>query len=312
MKMIFVIVSVLFALTTPVSAADLVSPFSGSTPIGEYKADFVKYHYLPSAAADAKPATVDGRIHSRLYKKPDEKSNYEVIKSFENEFKAAGFKVLTLIEDTRQGELKVRDLNTAGKNGMLKRPYAGKGGKTGVGTVAQISTQAQEYLVARKTIDQTDVLIAVFTSRSGGYAIEQIESAAMEQGTVSLNLDAMRNKMASEGRVAIYGIRFDTGSANIRPDSAATLATIVSYLQENPQRYFYVVGHTDDQGKFTSNLTLSRARADAVVKAIIAKLPAAANRLQADGVGPLSPVATNTGTDGRRLNRRVELVSRLK
>ncbi|MET0062559.1 MAG: hypothetical protein ABW176_09700 [Candidatus Thiodiazotropha endolucinida] len=74
MKMIFAIVSVLFALTTLVSAADLVSPFSGNTPIGEYKADFVKYQYLPSAAADAKPATVDGRIHSRLYKKPDEKA----------------------------------------------------------------------------------------------------------------------------------------------------------------------------------------------------------------------------------------------
>ncbi|MET0062558.1 MAG: hypothetical protein ABW176_09695 [Candidatus Thiodiazotropha endolucinida] len=83
----------------------------------------------------------------------------------------------------------MRDLNTAGKNGTLKRPYTGKGGKTGVGTIAQISTQVQEYLVASEMIDQTDVLNAVFTSRSGGYA--------MEQGTVSLNLDAMRNKMAN-------------------------------------------------------------------------------------------------------------------
>ncbi|MEW8544770.1 MAG: hypothetical protein AB2693_14685 [Candidatus Thiodiazotropha sp.] len=41
------------------------------------------------------------------------------------------------------------------------------------------------------------MLNAVFTSRSGGYAIEQIESAAMEQSTLSLNLDAMRNKMAN-------------------------------------------------------------------------------------------------------------------
>ncbi|MES9839045.1 MAG: hypothetical protein ABW134_00700 [Candidatus Thiodiazotropha endolucinida] len=41
------------------------------------------------------------------------------------------------------------------------------------------------------------MLIAVFTSRSGGYAIEQIEFAVMEQGTVSLNLDAIRNKMAN-------------------------------------------------------------------------------------------------------------------
>lgn len=312
MKKIVIIISALFTLSGPVSAADLVSPFSGSTPIGEYKADFVKYRYLPSAAADAKPVTVDGRIHSRLYKKPDEKSNYEVIKSFENEFKATGFEVLTLIDDTRLGELKVRDLNAAGKNDMLKRTYSGKRGRTGIGTVAQISTQAQEYLVARKSIDRTDVLIAVFTSRNGGYAIEQIESATMEQGTVILNLDALRNQMESEGRVAIYGIRFDTGSASIRPESEVVLATIVNYLQENPQRIFYVVGHTDDQGKFASNLMLSKARAEAVVTAVIAKLPAAAKQLQADGVGPLSPVATNTGTDGRQLNRRVELVSRLK
>ncbi len=61
-----------------------------------------------------------------------------------------------------------------------------------------------------------------------------------------------------------------------------------------------------------SNLALSKSRAEAVVKAIVARLPAAEGRLQADGVGPLTPVATNTGKDGRQLNRRVELVSRLE
>lgn len=295
-----------------VLAADLVSPFAGSTALGEYQADFVKYHYLDSAAADAGPVTVEGRIHSRLYKKPEQKSNFEVIKSFEKTLRAAGFEVLVLIDNTRQGELKVRELNSPGRNDMLKRHYASATGKVGVGTIAKVGTQAQEYLAARKTIDETEVLIAVYTSRSGGYAIEQIESAAMEEGTVTLDLDALNKQIASEGRVAIYGIRFDTGSATMRPESEQTLATIVSYLRENPQRRFYVVGHTDDQGDFASNLSLSKARADAVVRALTERLPAAADRLTADGVGPLAPVATNTGTDGRQLNRRVELVSRLE
>ncbi len=214
-------------------AADLVSAFAGSSAVGEYKADFVKYFYLPSAAPDAKAASIEGRIHSRLYQKPDEKSHYEVIKSFENELAAAGFTVLTLIDDTRRGELAVRDLNGSGKNDMLKRRYTSLGGKAvGVGGVARVATQAQEYLVARRTIDATDVLISIYTSRSGGYAIERLESAAMQQGTVVLNLDALRKQMANEGRVAIYGIHFDTGSAAIRPDSEDTVEAIVSYLTD--------------------------------------------------------------------------------
>ena len=303
----------LMLAASTVSADDLISPFAGSAPIGEYKAEFARYFYLPSDASDVEPTSVEGRILSRLYKKPDEKSNYEVFKSFENELKAGGFKVLTSIVDTRRGEIAVRDLNGPGKNDMVKRRYTSPEGRAaGVSDIARVATQAQEYLVASRSIDNTDVLISIYTSRSGGYAIEQIESAAMEQDTVVLNLDALRKRIESEGRIAIYGIRFDTGSATIRPDSNDTLATIVSYLEQNPKRVFYVVGHTDDQGGFVSNVALSKARAEAVVEAIVARLPAAASQLQADGVGPLSPVATNMGKDGRQLNRRVELVSRLE
>ena len=297
----------------PAHSADLVSPFAGSEALGEYAVDFAKYHYLPSDAEDVEPAAVEGRLHSRLFMKPDAKSNYEVIKSFERELKAGGFDVVTLLDDTRRGELAVRGLNAAGQNDILKRKYTRPdGGRTGVGSVAKVGTQAQEYLVARKRIDQTDVLVAVYTSRSGGYAIEQVESAAMEEGTVSLDLDALREQMDNEGRVAIYGIRFDTGSAVIQPGSADTLEMILTYLAEHPQRAFYVVGHTDDQGDFDANMRLSNARSQAVVDAIVSREPAAADRLQAGGVGPLSPISTNTGTDGRQLNRRVELVSRLQ
>ena len=294
------------------AASELVSPFAGSEALGEFQADFVKFHYLPTAEESVESVAVEGRLKSRIYKKPAEKSNYEVFKSFEKELRAGGFEMLAVMDDTTRVELLVRDANGAGKNDMIKRRYVNDGTPTSLGNVAQIATQAQEYIAARKTIDQTDVLIVVFTSRSGNYAIERLESAAMEEGTVVLSLDALRSQIENEGRIAIYGILFDTGSAVVKPDSAETISTIVQYLRENPSKSFYVVGHTDDQGSFDSNMALSRARAQATVKVLLEQLPEARGRLQADGVGPLSPVATNAGTDGRSLNRRVELVSKLE
>ena len=57
-----------------------------------------------------------------------------------------------------------------------------------------------------------------------------------------------------------------------------------------------------------ANMQLSKARADAVVTALATKYHIAPGRLHAAGIGPLAPVATNRGEDGRAKNRRVELV----
>ncbi len=298
-------------LSVPVGAADLLSPFAGSELVGTYEADYARLYYLPSSDAAAEPAVVEGRLRSRIYAKPDDKSNFEVFRSYQNELEQGGFDLVTVIDDGR-AQLPVRAINAKDKNDFTHRPFTLDDRAVGVGTKGLVGTQAEHYLAARKRIDATDVLIVVFTSRSGMYAIEQLETAAMEEGTVTLTLDALRDAMESEGRVALYGIHFDSGSATILPESAATLSTIVAYLTQNPGRDFYVVGHTDDEGTLDGNLALSEARARAVLEAIAAELPASRQRLTAHGVGPLSPVATNQAADGRRLNRRVELVSTLE
>jgi outer membrane protein OmpA-like peptidoglycan-associated protein len=69
-----------------------------------------------------------------------------------------------------------------------------------------------------------------------------------------------------------------------------------------------VVGHTDNVGQLPANLDLSHRRADAVVKILSTKYSIAASRLDAQGVGPLAPVASNDSDAGRAKNRRVELV----
>jgi outer membrane protein OmpA-like peptidoglycan-associated protein len=162
------------------------------------------------------------------------------------------------------------------------------------------------------TEGDTDYLVVVLIAdRNDLYSVDVVTSAAMEQNTVALNLEALRSEMESKGRVAIYGILFDTGSAAMRAESEDALQVITQYLKENPKRSFYVVGHTDDQGSLSTNIQLSQARAESTVKAIADKLPGSKSRLTAHGVGPLSPISTNTREDGRQLNRRVEFVSSL-
>jgi outer membrane protein OmpA-like peptidoglycan-associated protein len=55
-------------------------------------------------------------------------------------------------------------------------------------------------------------------------------------------------------------------------------------------------------------MELSKLRAEAVAKALISRHGIDSKRLHPDGVGPLSPVASNKTEEGRAKNRRVELV----
>jgi OOP family OmpA-OmpF porin len=140
------------------------------------------------------------------------------------------------------------------------------------------------------------------------YAVTTVREAAMEQ-VVELTPEAIGKGIAAEGKIAIYGILFDTDKAVIKPESEATLAAMTTYLRSNAALNVFIVGHTDMQGAMERNRALSRERAAAVVAALTQRGIAAA-RLAADGVGPLVPVASNADDKGRALNRRVEMVLR--
>jgi outer membrane protein OmpA-like peptidoglycan-associated protein len=132
----------------------------------------------------------------------------------------------------------------------------------------------------------------------------------MEGGLVTVNADALKGDIGKTGHVAIYGIFFDTGSAAVKPESAPALQEIGKLLQQDPKLKLYIVGHTDNVGEIQMNMSLSRGRADAVLKALTATYGVAPDRLQAFGDGPFAPVASNRDEAGRAKNRRVELVER--
>ena len=106
----------------------------------------------------------------------------------------------------------------------------------------------------------------------------------------------------------MYGIYFDTGKADVKPESNAVLDENAKLLQQYSTLKLHVVGHPDNAGSLASNMDLSRRRADAVSKVLSIEYRIEGSRLTAQGVGPLAPVASNDSEEGRAKNRRVELV----
>jgi outer membrane protein OmpA-like peptidoglycan-associated protein len=147
------------------------------------------------------------------------------------------------------------------------------------------------------------------TTELYGYKVETIREAAMAQA-VTLDAAALGRGLAAEGRVVLDGLRFATDQATILPESQPVLVQMAAWLTANPTVSVFIVGHTDAQGTLEHNRTLSRARAAAVVAALVGSHGIAAARLTADGVGPVAPVASNATDAGRARNRRVELVLR--
>jgi OmpA-OmpF porin, OOP family len=134
-----------------------------------------------------------------------------------------------------------------------------------------------------------------------------VEREIMKQEVVA-NAEAMGNDINSTGHVSVYGIYFDTGKSEIKPESDTAIVQISKLLKNIASLKLYVVGHTDNVGTIDANMKLSKDRADAVVNSLIARHGIPAERLKSYGVASLSPVASNDTEEGRAKNRRVELV----
>jgi outer membrane protein OmpA-like peptidoglycan-associated protein len=101
-------------------------------------------------------------------------------------------------------------------------------------------------------------------------------------------------------------ILFDTGKAELKPQSKKDLTEFAKVLKEYKDTDLVIEGHTDNTGKKEKNQTLSEARAQSVV-ALLQSEGVEKARLTSKGYGDSMPVGDNKTDDGRQQNRRVQV-----
>lgn len=143
---------------------------------------------------------------------------------------------------------------------------------------------------------------------SDGYWLTVMETKPLEVKVQLIGADQMKQALDASGHVALY-INFDTDKSSIRPDSQPIVGEIVKLLTTDPALKLEVQGHTDDSGAPAHNQSLSAARANAVVGALMAA-GVDMTRLSPKGYGQTKPITDNASDAGKAKNRRVELVKR--
>lgn len=131
------------------------------------------------------------------------------------------------------------------------------------------------------------------------------EPAVLVPDPVSGDLIA---QLMATGSATLDDLQFETGASRLSGERYASLVALSEFLAENPARRVVLVGHTDAMGSLGGNIALSEARAAAVRSFLTQEMGVSAGQIEAEGIGFLSPRASNATADGREANRRVEVV----
>ena len=282
-----------------------ISRFKGAE-IADYQSAEYDEAVLPiKAIASAPPPAsallkVEGKVTSMTYVIPGGKTPLEVMRNYEQAL-GSGYKTVFSCAGAECGS------DMAG--------YIGNSGKvvpTGWGHMA-FETDKNRYLLAQRTGPGGDVYVLLYAMQETNYPTsvfqKVVELKPMQGAQVTvLDAAALQRGLDAEGKIAVYGVYFDTAKADVKPESKASLDEMAKLLIRNRGLKVYIVGHTDNAGTLAANLDLSQRRAEAVAKALAATYKIEPQRLVARGVASLAPVASNADDAGRARNRRVELV----
>ena len=260
-----------------------------------------------------------GQRTAMQYVAPAGRSSLEVLRGYQQELKTAGFETTYECAGDACGGSNIfayslpRLLLPAGWTGKVgdNSPAACASGTVSDLRYALLDNKASGATVAVLTWNP-DITSAYCDEKEfqkrATITVVRVEPKVREQQMETMSSSEIAKGLDANGKVAIYGILFDTGKADIKAESKASLDQIGGLLKQQTGLKLHVVGHTDNVGALPANLDLSRRRANAVVAALTKDYGIARDRLTANGVASLAPVAANGSDAGRAKNRRVELV----
>lgn len=111
--------------------------------------------------------------------------------------------------------------------------------------------------------------------------------------------------LTTSGKFVAKGINFEVAKSSLKPESLGSINSIVQMMKSDLSLKFEIGGHTDSDGDESSNLKLSKERAETVKNKLI-ELGIDGSRLVAVGYGETQPLFENTTPENKANNRRVE------
>lgn len=102
-------------------------------------------------------------------------------------------------------------------------------------------------------------------------------------------------------------VLFGVGSSVLDSSGRATLSDVADVINDYPKTAVVVQGHTDSVGSEETNQDLSERRAGSV-EGYLANRGVVPDRMSAMGYGEAYPIASNGTSNGRQLNRRVDIL----
>ncbi|MGO9947254.1 MAG: OmpA family protein [Steroidobacteraceae bacterium] len=175
--------------------------------------------------------------------------------------------------------------------------------------VAAGQVERDQIMLAARTREADKAKLAAANSKQAAdSALNQRDQANQETARVQAELDALKATPTPRGMVLTLGdVLFDTGRAELKSGASRKLDQLAQFLVEHPDRRVQIDGFTDSVGTDSYNEELSQRRANTVREALISR-GIESSRIGTEGYGKSYPVANNSDSGGRQLNRRVEVV----
>ena len=175
--------------------------------------------------------------------------------------------------------------------------------------VAAGQAERDRIMLAARTREAENAKAAAANSQAvAASALSQRDQANEETARVQAELEALKATPTPRGLVLTLGdVMFDTGRSELKSGGMRKIDQLAQFLNEHPERRVQIDGFTDSVGGDAYNEQLSQRRADAVKAALVSRDVDPA-RISTEGYGKAYPVASNSDSGGRQLNRRVEVV----
>ena len=195
----------------------------------------------------------------------------------------------------------------AAQNARLARMHAAA--KADDARVAAGQAERDQIMLASRNREVQSAHMATNEAKLvANEALNQRDEATQEAARLQAEVDQLKATPTPRGLVMTLGdVLFDTGRSELNPGASRKLDQLAQFLNEHKERRVQIDGFTDSVGTESYNEELSRRRADAVKSALTTR-GVDSSRIATQGYGKAYPVANNSDSGGRQLNRRVEVV----